>query len=51
MDTRTDKYDAYCFDCDGVLWRGGELLPGAAATLALLRCGALVRLFGSSRYG
>lgn len=33
-----DMYDAYCFDCDGVLWRGAELLPGAAATLALLRC-------------
>ena len=33
----TDKYDAYCFDCDGVLWRGPELLPGAATTLALLR--------------
>lgn len=32
-----DRYDAYCFDCDGVLWRGAELLPGAAATLELLR--------------
>lgn len=33
-----DRYDAYCFDCDGVLWQGAELLPGAAATLELLRC-------------
>jgi len=33
----TDKYDAFLFDCDGVLWRGAELLPGSARTLALLR--------------
>ena len=33
----TEKYDAFLFDCDGVLWRGAELLPGSARTLALLR--------------
>eukprot|EP00624_Nannochloropsis_granulata_P002445 evm.model.NODE_22250_length_37452_cov_20.338779.7 len=32
-----DKYDTFVFDCDGVLWRGAELLPGSARTLALLR--------------
>lgn len=41
-----DRYDAYCFDCDGVLWRGAELLPGAAATLQQLRyVSVYVRLF------
>ncbi len=33
----TDAYDAFFFDCDGVLWRGAELLPGSARTLARLR--------------
>jgi phosphoglycolate phosphatase len=28
-----DGYDAIVFDCDGVLWRGDELIDGAAALL------------------
>lgn len=33
--TRGD-YDAVVFDCDGVLWKGSELIDGAAALLAAL---------------
>lgn len=33
----TDSYDTFLFDCDGVLWRGSDLLPGSTRTLALLR--------------
>ncbi|CUS10571.1 unnamed protein product [Tuber aestivum] len=32
-----DKFDIFLFDCDGVLWQGGTLLPRAAETLAHLR--------------
>ena len=32
-----DRYDALLFDLDGVLYRGDEAVPGAAATLADLR--------------
>lgn len=32
-----DKYDDFLFDCDGVIWQGGELLPHVAETLAMLR--------------
>jgi len=24
-----DQYDSYIFDCDGVIWQGSQLLPGA----------------------
>ena len=32
-----DDHDAFLFDCDGVLWRGNNLLPGTVETLDLLR--------------
>jgi len=32
-----DKYDNWLFDCDGVIWGGNHLFPGAAETLSLLR--------------
>lgn len=32
-----DQYDAFLFDCDGVLWRGGKLLDGSDTALAMLR--------------
>lgn len=32
-----DEHDTFLFDCDGVLWRGTELLPHVRETLDLLR--------------
>ena len=32
-----DKYDTWLFDCDGVLWEGTRLIPGAVDVLAYLR--------------
>lgn len=32
-----DKYDTWLFDCDGVLWKGDELIDGATDVLQLLR--------------
>ena len=32
-----DSYDAFLFDCDGVLWHGDRLVPGAKDVLAALR--------------
>ncbi len=32
-----DRYDCLLFDLDGVLYRGGEAIPGAPETLATLR--------------
>jgi Predicted sugar phosphatases of the HAD superfamily len=32
-----DRYDAFLFDLDGVLYRGAEPIDGAAETLATLR--------------
>lgn len=32
-----DKYDTWLFDCDGVLWEGTRLIPGAKEVLAYLR--------------
>lgn len=32
-----DKYDTWLFDCDGVLWEGTRLIPGASDFLAFLR--------------
>ena len=29
--------DAFVFDCDGVIWRGGTMIEGADAVLAKLR--------------
>ncbi|KAH8075718.1 phosphoglycolate phosphatase [Aureococcus anophagefferens] len=38
-----DGYDCVVFDCDGVLWSGGETIAGAFATLdALERAGKKV---------
>ena len=31
------KYDTWLFDCDGVLWKGDELIDGATDVLQLLR--------------
>ncbi|KAL0573540.1 hypothetical protein V5O48_008426 [Marasmius crinis-equi] len=32
-----DQYDTWMFDCDGVLWHGDRLIPGATEVLSLLR--------------
>ncbi|KAJ2778037.1 hypothetical protein H4R18_004836 [Coemansia javaensis] len=32
-----DKYDTFLFDCDGVIWTGSTVIPGAPAALDLLR--------------
>eukprot|EP00164_Ancoracysta_twista_P001902 GFYU01002498.1.p1 GENE.GFYU01002498.1~~GFYU01002498.1.p1 ORF type:complete len:310 (+),score=66.08 GFYU01002498.1:96-1025(+) len=34
--TLLEKYDAFMFDCDGVLWRGADPIPGAKETLEML---------------
>lgn len=31
------KYDTFLFDCDGVLWSGDDLIPGATSVLEKLR--------------
>lgn len=31
------NYDTFIFDCDGVLWRGSDVLPGSPETLTFLR--------------
>lgn len=31
------KYDTILFDCDGVIWEGDELIPGARQVLRWLR--------------
>lgn len=31
------RYDAFLFDCDGVLWSGDDLIPGAKEVLSKLR--------------
>ncbi|KIP03289.1 hypothetical protein PHLGIDRAFT_111085 [Phlebiopsis gigantea 11061_1 CR5-6] len=31
------SYDTWLFDCDGVLWQGTQLIPGAKEVLAFLR--------------
>jgi glycerol-1-phosphatase len=37
MTAPADAYDAFLFDLDGVLYRGSEVVPGAAEALARLR--------------
>uniref|UniRef100_A0A0W0F2Q8 4-nitrophenylphosphatase n=1 Tax=Moniliophthora roreri TaxID=221103 RepID=A0A0W0F2Q8_MONRR len=32
-----DAYDTWMFDCDGVLWQGDRVIPGATDVLSLLR--------------
>jgi 4-nitrophenyl phosphatase len=32
-----DDYDAFLFDCDGVIWLGGYLIPGVKETLEYLQ--------------
>lgn len=32
-----DKYDTWLFDCDGVLWRGDDVIEGIKGVLELLR--------------
>lgn len=36
-DRLADRFDAFLFDLDGVVWRGEELVPGAARTVSTLR--------------
>ncbi|KAF8314500.1 2-phosphoglycolate phosphatase [Clavulina sp. PMI_390] len=36
-ETLVDKYDTFMFDCDGVLWHGDRLVPGARQVLSILR--------------
>lgn len=36
--TLLDKFDTWLFDCDGVLWRGDELIDGVVEVLHMLRC-------------
>jgi 4-nitrophenyl phosphatase len=31
------SFDNFVFDCDGVLWRSGNIIPGVLETLQLLR--------------
>ncbi len=35
--TFVDNFDTFLFDCDGVLWHGDDLVPGAVEVLSLLR--------------
>ena len=37
MGALADAYDAFLFDLDGVLYRGGEVVPGAPEAIARLR--------------
>jgi glycerol 3-phosphatase-2 len=37
FDAAADRYDAFLFDLDGVLYRGDRAVPGAAETLTALR--------------
>ena len=32
-----EEHDTWMFDCDGVLWQGDHLVPGAKEVLQLLR--------------
>lgn len=32
-----DNYDTWLFDCDGVLWRGDQLIEGVTEVLDMLR--------------
>jgi ribonucleotide monophosphatase NagD (HAD superfamily) len=32
-----NSMDTFIFDCDGVLWRGSQLIPGVQETLSKLR--------------
>ena len=32
-----DKFDTFMFDCDGVIWHGDRLVPGAREVLTILR--------------
>ena len=36
-ETLVDKFDTFMFDCDGVIWRGDRLVPGAREILTILR--------------
>ncbi|KAI9592208.1 4-nitrophenylphosphatase [Syncephalis fuscata] len=37
FDTFIDRFDTFLFDCDGVLWHGQHLIPGASKALEILR--------------
>lgn len=36
-ETLVDKFDTFLFDCDGVIWHGDRLVPGAREVLSILR--------------
>jgi hypothetical protein len=42
------KYDTWMFDCDGVLWNGSSLIPGAVQVLAMLRAKSVSGAFNKS---
>lgn len=42
--------DFYCFDCDGVLWRGEEAIPEARDLLIKLKEAVKEREGGSVRF-
>ena len=46
-----EGYDTWHFDCDGVLWRGSELIEGASEFLHLLRSRGTHRLSLSGHIG
>ena len=40
-----DKYDTWLFDCDGVLWRGDQLIEGVTEVLDMLRRRSMLSFF------
>lgn len=36
-ETLLSNYDTWLFDCDGVLWRGDQVIDGAIQALSILR--------------
>ena len=36
-ETLLDEYDTWFFDCDGVLWRGDQVIDGVVQVLDILR--------------
>jgi len=36
-ETLLDEYDTWLFDCDGVLWRGDQVIDGVVQVLDILR--------------
>ena len=36
IDTLLKNVDAFLFDCDGVIWKGNDLIPGAISSIEWL---------------